>query len=253
MKKFLVFTRNTSLLKRSYFNVLKERSLLTKKPLEATDILVVGGDGTMLSAIRKYWDLQVPFAGLNFGHIGFLMNEPIEQTIAELIDDRTHSVSIKLLQADLYDEHGLKMFVKAFNDFYFERTGTQTANIKVTVDGKTRFNPLVCDGIVVSSQAGSTAYNASAGGQIVPIETEAMILTAVCPAIFHRWRSSILAGNSQVILEPMNIKQRPVRFVRDGEEIIEIIKAIISYSETTIELKFAQSQQFREKVLQLQF
>jgi NAD+ kinase len=252
MEKFFVVTEDNAILKKYPFGLLTESAKIVQEPKDATAILVISGDGGMLAAVHKYLFFMTPFIGLNIGHAGFLMNELRRRTIEEIAKNQTVSIFVRMLQADIFDGSG-KVFKSAFNDFYFERASSQTANIKVTIDGKVRFPRLICDGVLVCSQAGSTAYNAAAGGVILPIETDAMVLTGICPAIFHRWRSTILSDDSTVVLEPVDTEKRPVRFLCDGKEIPGVTKAVITYSDSSVELKFAKSQHFREKVLQLQF
>ena len=253
MKKFFVVTDDKTIMKRRPFSIIESFANIVKKPEDATDILVISGDGGMLSAINNFRDLGKPFCGLNIGHTGFLMNKITMLALREIAADQTVAVCLKLLECRAFSKQGEIIISHAFNDFYFERAGSQTAKIKITVDRKVRFSSLICDGALICTQAGSTAYNASAGGVILPIETEAMVLTGICPAIFHRWRSSLLASDSVVLLEALEIEKRPVRFMCDGREISNITKAEIRYSDINVQLKFAKSQRFREKVLQLQF
>lgn len=259
LKKFFVVFRDSSCLHDKILEKLRFFETATWDLKEADEIMVLGGDGLMLSAINEYWRMGLPFCGLNFGHLGFLMNDPTEQNIEEIIHGQTHSVFPKMLEAKLTHLGGKNETVYAFNDFYFERIGTQTANIKITVglskekSSRVIFDPLVCDGVIVCSQAGSTAYNASAGGVILPIETEAMVLTGICPALFHHWKTSSLPSDSRVILEPKSLHERFVRFVADGKEIPDVLCAMITYSQTKVELKFAKNKSFREKFLQMQF
>jgi NAD+ kinase len=262
MKKFLVVAEDNTTLKRRISRLLKgldyiyvhsPREKNSAQPDDVTDIQVVSGDGGMLQAFDRHHWRNLPFCGLNIGHVGFLMNEPTPQVIHELADGKTVSVFLKSLKAKLYFDNMEPLNRFAYNEFCFERTSPQTAKIKVTVDQELRFDPLVCDGVLVSTQAGSTAYNASAGGAILPLETEAMVLTGICPAIYHRWRTSLLPNDSVVTVEPIETEKRPVRFLFDGKEIPGVIKAEIGYSDSILELKFAKSQTFREKVLNLQF
>lgn len=256
-KKFFVIFKDVSCISSSLFKKhLKD--MATWEIDKADEILVLGGDGLMLSAINEYWQKDIPFCGLNFGHLGFLMNEPTEKNLLEIINGETHSVYPRILKAILTGKKGRAAWTYAFNDFYFERNGIQTANIRVSIESsegssKVVFDPLICDGVIVCSQAGSTAYNASAGGVVIPIETEAMVLTGICPAIFHHWKTTPLSKDFSVTLEPLDIQLRPVRFLADGKEIPEIVKATIKYSERKVHLKFAKDKSFREKFLQSQF
>jgi len=145
MKKFFVATQRRSILNRRKFRVLKTFAEITNKPENASDILVISGDGGMLSAIHDYRLLGLPFCGLNIGHTGFLMNEPDSKIISEIANGKTVSVSVRLLKAFVSSKNGEAFIFSAFNDFYFERTSPQTANIKVTVENKVLFNPLICD------------------------------------------------------------------------------------------------------------
>jgi len=223
-------------------------------PAQGELIVVAGGDGAMLKAIRAYRDLELPFTGFNYGHIGFLMNKASLKTVREVLHDNMEVIVVKMLHAALYTREGQYLGCEcAFNDFYFERTTTQAAKIRVTVNDKIRFDPLIGDGVLVCTSAGSTAYNASAGGIILPIGTNSMVLTGICPAVFQYWRTTQLSADAVVTLEPVDMERRPVQFVADGIVKEKVGMAKIKYSDKIVKVAFAQSQNFREKVLQLQF
>ncbi|HLC14757.1 MAG TPA: NAD(+)/NADH kinase [Thermodesulfovibrionia bacterium] len=223
-------------------------------PAEGELIVVAGGDGAMLKAIRAYRDLELPFTGFNYGHIGFLMNKASLQTVREIFHDNMEIIVVKMLHADLYNRQGQYLSCEcAFNDFYFERTTPQAAKIRITVNDKVRFDPLIGDGVLVCTSAGSTAYNASAGGIILPIGTNSMVLTGICPAVFQHWRTTQLSADALVTLEPVDMEKRPVQFVADGIVNDKVGIAKIKYSDKIVKVAFAQSQNFHEKVLQLQF
>lgn len=227
---------------------------VVKEPYNAELIVVAGGDGAMLKAIRAYRDLGLTFTGFNYGHIGFLMNKASLKTVDEILHDNMEVIQVNMLQAEYFDAEGNYLGCEcAFNDFYFERSTTQAAKIRVTVNGKVRFDPLIGDGVLVCTSAGSTAYNASAGGIILPIGTNSMVLTAICPAVFQHWRTTQLPADTEVMLEPVDVKRRPVHFVADGIVKEKVGMAKIKYSDKFVKVAFARSQDFREKVLQLQF
>lgn len=233
---------------------LRKQKRLTTHPSQAKKILVLGGDGTMLKAIRQYGVNEIPFCGLNFGHIGFLMNEYLFNSLKQIMAGKLNYITVPLLQAKLFNRHDQEIgLAYAFNDIYLERKTPNTAKIKISVGPEIYFDPLFCDGVIVSSAAGSTGYNASAGGVIVPIETNSLIVTGICPAIFHRWKSSQLAPNSKITIKAVELDKRPVRLVADGDEIERAAKAEISYSDKTVQLAFLASQDFRRKVMDLQF
>lgn len=232
---------------------IKSKLEIVDTSQKADLILVLGGDGTMLTAIKKYYPLHVPFVGFNFGHLGFLLNEAKEDIVDEIISGDFDTVENRLLRAELFSNNKKLPTTLAFNDFYFERSTPQTCRIKIAVNNKTRFEKLVCDGAIVSTPAGSTSYNASAGGKILPIDSRHLVLTAICPALFHNWRSAQLSHNSIITLTALDTERRPVAFMADGQQISNVTKAQISYSTQKVKLLFAHSQDFREKFLRLQF
>jgi NAD+ kinase len=172
----------------------------------------------------------------------------------EIMLDEIEMITARMIEAEVFDHQGELLRVdKAFNEFYFERSSSQMAHLKVGVNGKTRFHPLFADGIIVSTPAGSTAYNAAAGGQVLPVENKAIVLTGICPAVFHHWRSSILPGDSVIEIEVVESKKRPVRLLADGIKIPRAARIIVRSSDSSVRLGFVRSQDFREKILRLQF
>lgn len=259
MKKIFVATGKISTLKfiaakEKIVNDLRLLGSLVTHPSQADLILVLGGDGTMLKAIRRYRVNNIPFCGLNFGHIGFLLNEAKPNALKKIIADQLHYLSVPLLQATYFDQRDKNLGQTfAFNDVYLERASTNTAKIKVQVDKKIHFNPLTADGIIICTPAGSTGYNASAGGVMLPIEANALLLTGICPAIWHNWQSSVISPKSKVTIEAIELNKRPVRLVADGDEIPHAIKAKISISDQFVKMAFITNQDFHKKVLKLQF
>jgi NAD+ kinase len=224
------------------------------RPEEAELILVCGGDGTMLAAVRKYSRLGIPFFGVNYGHLGFLMNRAETGTLDELARGRTEAIAVRLLEARTFGAAGQPLDIRhSFADFYFERSSPQTAKIRIAIDGKIRFDSLVCDGAIVCNSVGSTAYNASAGGMILPIDVEGMVLTGISPAIFHHWRTAQLSAGSEITLEALAADRRPVRFLSDGIEVPGVARAAIRLSDRKVSMLFVASHNFREKVLGVQF
>lgn len=253
MPKAILVTRrglpkNSQLVKQ-----IKSRFDTVTEPKKAEIIIVIGGDGAMLNAINSYYKLKIPFVGFNFGHLGFLLNEAKIGVLEEILAQKFDTVESNLLEAKLYSDTKKLSKVLAFNDFYFERQTPQTARIEISVNGTVRFEKLVCDGVIIASPAGSTAYNASAGGKILPIDSKHMVLTGICPALFHNWRSAQLSHNSTITLTALDTQRRPVVFMADGQKIPKITKAEVSYSKQKVKILFAKSQDFREKFLRLQF
>ncbi len=249
MKRIYLMIREGIAASKDILDFLKTRFEIVQNPEESEVIIVCGGDGMMFRASRQYRKLGVPFFGLNYGHIGFLLNTPCPRVLNEFLAGEVEIISQKMLKAVVYDKDNKEITAAyAFNDFYFERTSLQTARIRISVDGKIIFDPLICNGVVVATAAGSTAYSASAGGIILPVGTDKMVLTGICPHIFHYWRASELLADSVVTLEAVDAEWRPVVFVAEGEVIPGAVKTEISYSNEVVRLMFAKSEKFREKV-----
>lgn len=252
MKKIFLVTSEKLAVPQSISNYLQNLFTVTKKADEADKILVLGGDGAMLSAIRKYWELEKPFFGINFGHVGFLMNSNRIKILAEIAEDKYDVVENRMLQATVC-RNGGRWLEYAVNDFYFHGDSGVMAKIKVVINGQTRFDSLACDGVIVSSAAGSTAYNASAGGVILPIGTNNIVLTGISPAIYHRFRTIQLSGATEIFLEPLEIEKRPTTFFADGQSLGAIARATITLSPKIVCLLYAKSEDYHKKVQDLQF
>lgn len=253
MLKAILVTRHNLPNHSALIRNIKTKLNIVTDPKKANIVVVLGGDGTMLNAINQYYKLKIPFVGFNFGHLGFLLNEAKTGVLEEILAQKSDTVESNLLEAKLFSHSKKLATVLAFNDFYFERQTPQTARIEISVNGTIRFEKLVCDGVIVATPAGSTAYNASAGGKILPADSKQMVLTGICPALFHNWRSAQLARNSSVTLTALDTEHRPVVFMADGREITGVTKAEIKYSLQKVRILFASSQDFREKFLRLQF
>lgn len=253
MQKFFLIA-NISLRQTAFLNHIQERLDITNDIKKADGIIVLGGDGAMLDAIRKHRDCGLPFYGFNFGHVGFLMNGPKKEIVSEIVNKSVNFIQVALLKAKIFAKNG-KLITQefAFNDFYFERATSRTAKFKLIIDGKMKFESLVADGIIAATPAGSTAYNASAGGIILPIDSNSLVVTGICPAIFHNWRTAPISNKSTVTIEPAETEKRPIRFLADGVEIKESHKVEISYSDKKVKIGFGRSYNFGEKVYNLLF
>jgi NAD+ kinase len=236
-------------------NYFPKYATKVEKPAQADLILVVGGDGTMLKAIRTLRKFNKPFCGLNFGHLGFLLNEPGHATVtlSDICEDKVEIIKVRLLEITQNYSNAKSKTFYAFNDLVIERTKPQTAKIKIMIDAKTYFDPLTCDGVIVSSAAGSTSYNGSAGGIVVPINTNSIVLTGICPAVFEKWNSSLLPEDSFIQLEPVEREKRPVRFIADGQRLPNCQDLTVQLSDKTVSLMFLTTLNFRQKVMGLQF
>ncbi len=214
-------------------------------------IIVVGGDGTMLRAIREHWRLRVPFFGINVGHIGFLLNNDYEQPLRDrqlivqhlpLLFVETESVSGEL-------HRGL-----AFNDAWVERTTGQTAWIRVSVDDRERIGHLVADGALVATPAGSTGYARAMGGTPLPLSTPALSLVGSNVLRPAGWKRAVLPWDSTLSFTTLDPDKRPLAGYLDGVSCGEVVRMSIRRSRiAAVELAFNPAHPPSEKLAGIQF
>lgn len=176
---------------------------------KADVIVALGGDGFMLETLHKVHGLGVPVYGMNRGTVGFLMNEYSE---ADLMDrlERTEQEVINPLVMTAKCANGDTHAALAINEVSLLRAGPQAAKLRISIDGRLRLEELVCDGAMVATPAGSTAYNYSAHGPILPIGSDVLALTAVAAFRPRRWRGALLNKNATVRFDVLDPKKRPV-------------------------------------------
>ena len=233
--------------------VQKEFQIFSRaKSAEA--IMVLGGDGTMVAAVRRYRKHGVPFTGLNLGHYGFNLNPAIETAIMDLKVDRFEKKQVRLLSAELFGPDGKKFLESlAFQDVFY-RAPYGTLHVKVSVDDVVRHDDLAADGIIVANPTGSTAYSRSAGGVVMPLDSGILMLTAISPLHYCHWQNVSLSGRHVVTLEINEYKrQRFAPLILDNKVYHKVSKAIVKYSNESVTLLFAKSYNFMEKILQNQF
>ncbi len=184
-------------------------------PERADAIVALGGDGFMLSTLRSTRDLDCPVYGMNRGTVGFLMNEYSEDGLGRRLAAAEEAV-INPLEMRALDTSGRMHEALAINDVSLIRSGSQTIKLRIKVDGKVRMEELVCDGALVSTPAGSTAYNYSAHGPILPIGSAVLALTAVAAFRPRRWRGALLPMSAKVRFEVADPVGRPALADADG-------------------------------------
>jgi len=186
---------------------------------EAADYVVaLGGDGFMLHTLHDTQDLPIPTYGMNCGTIGFLMNEFREDALLERLENAEEEVIHPLsMRAGAPD--GTVHEALAINEVSLLRAGPQAAKLKVSVDGKVRLDELVCDGALVATPAGSTAYNYSAHGPILPIGSDVLALTAIAPFRPRRWRGALLPNAAKVRFDVLQPEKRPVMADADSRSV----------------------------------
>lgn len=222
--------------------------------VEHADVIVVlGGDGFMLSCLHRYVGLGKPLYGMNRGTVGFLMNEYADHALEARLQ-QAESVCIHPLRMRTRDFRGHQVEALAFNQVALTRLENQAANIEVRIDGKVRLDRLVADGILVATPAGSSAYNFSAHGPIIPIGTPLLALTPISPFRPRRWRGALLPGAAQVQLQVLDPEKRPVRASADSAAVDRVTEAmIIEDLGVNVEILFDPGHSLEERVVREQF
>ncbi len=191
-------------------------------PAEAEVIVALGGDGFMLETLHATQDLPAPVYGMNRGTIGFLMNTYSEADLVERLEAAEEEV-INPLSMRAMDPDGNRHKLLAINEVSLLRAGPQAAKLRITVDGRLRMQELVCDGALVSTPAGSTAYNYSAHGPILPIGADVLALTAVAAFRPRRWRGALLPKTAEVRFDVLEPDKRPVMAEGDGQSVRRVL------------------------------
>ncbi len=222
-------------------------------PEQASVVVALGGDGFMLETIHRVLPLHVPVYGMNCGSVGFLMNSFSEEDLptrlahaqeAELYPLRMHTVS----------GDGTEAEALAFNEVSLLRQLRQTSKIRVTVDGRVRLPELMCDGILISTPAGSTAYNLSAHGPIVPLSANLLPLTPISAFRPRRWRGALLPSTAKVVFEVLEADKRPTAAVADFTEVRDVISVSVSEDRSvSITVLFDPDRALSERIIAEQF
>ncbi|MEL0436409.1 NAD kinase [Phycobacter sp. K97] len=190
-------------------------------PEKAEVIVALGGDGFMLHTLHDTIDLSAPVYGMNRGTVGFLMNEYHEDGLIARLEEAEQEI-INPLSMTAMDRSGKMHRALAINEVSLLRAGPQAARLKISVDGRQRLAELVCDGALVSTPAGSTAYNYSAHGPILPIGSDVLALTAVAAFRPRRWRGALLPSNAKVRFDVLEADKRPVMAEADSVSFQDI-------------------------------
>ena len=226
-------------------------------PLEEADVVVVlGGDGFMLQTLHAMLDAGriVPAYGMNLGTVGFLMNRYDKRAVIRKRLARTKSKSIAPLRMHATTQSGENHSLWAINEVSLLRETRQTAHIEVTVGSRVRIKQLVGDGVLVATPAGSTAYNLSANGPILPLDSEMLALTPISPFRPRRWKGAILPDRMKIGLRVLDPVKRPVSAVADQKELRDIADVTLTIShDTELELLFDPGQSLEERIVSEQF
>ena len=215
-------------------------------------IVALGGDGFMLQTLHAFLGTGKPIYGMNLGSVGFLMNEYRTENLVERLAAAERAVVHPLRMK----AHGPKGTVEAlaFNEVSLLRETRQAAKIRILVDGKPRISELICDGVLVSTPTGSTAYNLSAHGPILPIDAALLALTPISAFRPRRWRGALLPHRATVKFEILESKKRPVSAVADDFEVRDVSSVDVAEDRSiSMTLLYDHGHNLDERILAEQF
>ncbi|MFJ6024439.1 NAD kinase [Brevundimonas sp. NPDC092305] len=222
-------------------------------PSEADVIVALGGDGFMLETLHANLQRRTPVFGMNRGSVGFLMNDYEEDGLVERLESAGRAV-IHPLQMDAWTESGQAHSGLAINEVSLLRQTRQSAKLKITVDGRVRLEELSCDGCMVATAAGSTAYNLSAHGPIIPLDAQALALTPISAFRPRRWRGALLPHAAKVCFEVLEADKRPVSATADSFEVRRVTRVDVrERRDIALTMLFDAGRSFEERVLAEQF
>lgn len=216
-------------------------------------IVALGGDGLMLATLHTHLNDDVAIYGMNRGSVGFLMNEYQEDNLIERL---SHAVSTRIhpLRMIATDASGGTTTALAINEVALFRQTYQAAKLRIAIDGKVRLDELQSDGVLVATPAGSTAYNLSAYGPILPISSPLLALTPISPFRPRRWRGALLANTARIVIDVLEPNKRPVSAVADSAETRFVTRVDIAEArDVDILMLFDPGHSLDERILTEQF
>ncbi len=223
-------------------------------PLARASVAVaLGGDGSMLETIHRVLDRHIPVYGMNCGSVGFLMNPLTEDDLPERLA-RAQAAELHPLRMKAVMRSGEVHEALAFNEVSLLRQLRQSAKIRITVDGRVRLAELSCDGVLISTPAGSTAYNLSAHGPILPLSANLLPLTPISAFRPRRWRGALLPSTAEVLFEVLEADKRPTAAVADFTEVRDVVSVAVSEDrEVTVTVLFDPDRGLSERIIAEQF
>ncbi len=222
-------------------------------PNRADVIVALGGDGFVLETLHRYMSSGKPVYGMNRGTVGFLMNEYREAGLLKRLAN-AQRVTLYPLHMKATQSSGRVRIAHAINEVSILRQTRQAANIRISIDGVVRIKKLVCDGVIVATPAGSTAYNLSAHGPIVPMGADVLALTPISAFRPRRWRGALLPSSSHIRLDISDVSKRPVSAVADHAEVRNVGRVDIREDrDRYFSLLYDPEHNFEERILNEQF
>ena len=238
-------------------NIEAQEKLIKKygnyEPEEADFIVALGGDGFILKSLHNYMKLNKPIYGMNFGSVGFLMNDYKLDGLEERLNN-AQLTKLRPLVMKTLNPTGQEIKAIAINEISIRREKYQAAKIQIMIDNEVRIEELVCDGVILSTAAGSTGYNYSASGPIIPLGSNVVALTAVSAYSPRHWRGGLLKDNAKIKIINNNPSKRPIAVHADHIEAKDVISVEIEMSEgMEIPLLFDNDHKIEERVYKEMF
>jgi NAD+ kinase len=223
------------------------------EPDRADVIVALGGDGFMLETLHRFLNRAVPIYGMNCGTVGFLMNRYEEEHLPERLERADEVTLFPLVMVARKVDESFREAL-AINEVSLLRETRQTAKIRIRVDSVTRMPELICDGVLISTPAGSTAYNLSAHGPILPLGSGVLALTPISAFRPRRWRGAILPHDAEVVFEVLDYLKRPVSAVADSTEVRDVVEVRVREDRSIkLRLLFDPEHNLEERILKEQF
>jgi NAD+ kinase len=223
------------------------------EPAQADVIVALGGDGLMLQTLHKFMNSGKPIYGMHRGTVGFLMNDYAVENLRQRLTAAKETVIHPLLMRAT-DPRGKVHEHRAINEVSLFRQSAQAAHLRVLIDGQERMAELIADGLLVATPAGSTAYNLSVQGPIIPINAPLLALTPISPFRPRRWRGALLPDKAKITIEVMEAEKRPVAAVADHDEVRSVRSVDVTMDHAiAINLLFDPGHNLDDRILREQF
>jgi NAD+ kinase len=222
-------------------------------PEDADVVCALGGDGFMLQTLHRHGARGLPVYGMKLGTVGFLMNQHRPEELLRRLHAAEPAV-LRPLEMAAQTEAGASVHSLAYNEVSLLRQTRQTAHLRIHLNGQVRLDELVCDGALVATPAGSTAYNFSAHGPILPLGSQVIALTPIAAFRPRRWRGALLRADTEIKLQVLDPYKRPVSATADSHEVRDVVEVSIRESQDrTVTLLFDPEHNLEERILNEQF
>ncbi len=222
-------------------------------PDKADVLVALGGDGFMLQTLHRHGHLAIPVYGMKLGTVGFLMNQYRPERLHEQL---THAVATVLrpLEMTAMTDSGAHIRSLAYNEVSLLRQTRQAAHIAIDLNDENRLDELICDGVMAATPAGSTAYNFSAGGPILPLGANVIALTPIAPFRPRRWRGAVLRADTELRFRVLDHYKRPVSATADSHEVRDVTEVVVRESRHhTVTVLFDPEHNLEERMVAEQF